>query len=123
MGFARPFLRKPVVASPVSKTVKQVILGRYERQHATPIALDRGPGESGGGLHRLRRQIVWPFAFDPTPFVVTFEQWSSMATGERVALSIQRLAELAPTWAGTHLGLALTSAAEGVRANAARGRD
>src|SRR5207249_5781549 len=53
------------------------------------------------------------FTFDQqTHSLVSFDQWSSMNAGERAVLAAQRLAELKPGWATTHLGNALITAAE-----------
>ncbi len=43
---------------------------------------------------------------------MSFEQWTAMNAGERAALTTDRLAALKPGWASTHLGSALTTAAE-----------
>jgi len=45
---------------------------------------------------------------------VSFEKWSAMNSGERVALTAKRLAELKPGWTATHLGNALIAAAEAI---------
>ena len=68
-------------------------------------------------------------AFDRIPrTLLTFEQWRQISPGEREEALAQRINELAPTWAGTHLGSALLRAAELLEApadaggNAARNR-
>src|SRR5262249_2822385 len=47
--------------------------------------------------------------------LVSFEQWSAMSAGDRVALTAKRLADTNPGWASTHLGDALVSAAEALQ--------
>src|SRR6185436_20503896 len=51
--------------------------------------------------------------FDRQPrTLISFAEWSSWAPDQRAALAEQRLATITPGWMGTHLGLALTAAAE-----------
>jgi hypothetical protein len=51
--------------------------------------------------------------FDRQPrTLVSFREWSAWPEHQRAALARQRLAAVSPGWMGTHLGLALTSAAE-----------
>lgn len=115
LGFARPFFRKPVVASPETKTTQQIILlldtsASMRRQNLWPTARAKAE-EVLGKVSPADRVAV--FAFDrQIHSLVSFEQWSAMAAGERVSLTLQRLGELQPGWAGTYLGQALTAAAE-----------
>ena len=54
--------------------------------------------------------------FDLQPrTLVSFADWSSWPQDQRAMLARQRLAAVAPGWMGTHLGLALTEAAEQFR--------
>ncbi|MBM3836599.1 MAG: VWA domain-containing protein [Verrucomicrobia bacterium] len=114
-GFARPFMRKPIVAGPDPKTVRQIILlvdtsASMRRQNLWAAA--RAKAEE------VLRKVsptdrVAVFAFDRQPrTLLSFEQWKTMAVHERIALAIQRLGELTPGWSSTHLGQALTAAAE-----------
>jgi hypothetical protein len=51
--------------------------------------------------------------FDQQPrTLVSFTDWSTWPVGQRAALAKQRLDTVSPGWGGTHLGLALTTAAE-----------
>ncbi|MBI4661178.1 MAG: BatA domain-containing protein [Verrucomicrobia bacterium] len=115
VGFARPFLRKPIVAAPEPKTTRQVILlldtsASMRRQNLW--ASVRAKAEEH--LNKVSpSDRVAVFAFDrQVRTLVSFEQWSTMGIGERVSLTAQRLTELAPSWSNTHLGHALTTAAE-----------
>ena len=115
-AFARPFFMRPASSLPPAA-------GAGKR---TVILLDTSAS--------MRRETLWPdarrkarealsqagpadeiaiLAFDrSTRAVVSFEEWRTMQPGERVANSNQRLATLAPGWAGTHLDAALRYAAE-----------
>lgn len=114
-GFARPFLRKPIVASPDAKTVRQLILlldtsASMRRQNLWAAARAKAE-EVLNKVSPADRVAV--FAFDrQLRTLFSFEQWNTMAAGERVSLAIQRLGELSPGWSSTYLGQALTAAAE-----------
>src|SRR6266853_6796790 len=115
LGFARPFLQKPMVPDPQTGAGKKII-----------VLVDRSAS--------MRREGLWSeavakaeevlqktspadqvavFTFDSQPrSLVSFEEWSAMNSSERVALTAKRLAELKPGWMATHLGNALIAAAE-----------
>ena len=115
LGFARPYLQKPVSARLVAgRQIKRIILvdtsASTRRDQLWPEA--RAKAEEF-----LRKSSpadsVALLAFDrQVRPLVSFDQWSSLAENERVPLALQRLAEITPGWASTHLGNALTRAAE-----------
>lgn len=114
-AFARPFLQKPMAATPANAAGTQVV-----------ILVDTSAS--------MKRDGVWAEAFakteavlkrttaadqvailvfdDQVRSVVSFEQWVAMDLSERTVLAAQRLAESKPTWRSTHLGNALIAAAE-----------
>jgi hypothetical protein len=114
-GFARPFLKRDLPASPAesagrqrvllldtSASMKRDALWREARAKAEAILRQSLPGDQ-----------VAVFAFDLQPrTLVSFDQWNQTPVGERVPLALQRLAATTPGWAATHLGRALTTAAE-----------
>jgi hypothetical protein len=62
--------------------------------------------------------------FDLQPrTLVSFADWSSWPQDQRAVLARQRLAAVAPGWMGTHLGAALTGAAELFRENSVTRRE
>ncbi|PYK98697.1 MAG: hypothetical protein DME19_11475 [Verrucomicrobia bacterium] len=115
LGFARPFLQKPIVTEPPNDRGKKIILlvdtsASMRRQDLWPAALARAE-------ETLRKTSsadqVAVFTFDVhASSLLSFEQWSAMAAGERAATAAKRLAELKPGWLTTHLGNALIAAAE-----------
>ncbi len=114
-GFARPFFPNGGASPPPASEARQII-----------ILLDTSAS--------MRREALWPAAlavarryiskaspadrlsvgtFDQQPHtLVSFADWNSWPVSQRAALAEQRLGAVSPGWQGTHLGLALTSAAE-----------
>jgi hypothetical protein len=115
LGFARPFIQKPMLAPPPSETGRKVILlvdtsASMRREGLWPATLAKAD-------EALRKTSpadqVAVFTFDrQTHSLVTFEQWSAMNAGDRAALTSKQLAAVKPGWAATHLGNALITAAE-----------
>ena len=115
LGFARPFFQKPMAASAQAGAGKRVVL-----------LVDTSASMQREGLwadarvqaERWLRQSEPAdkfalFTFDrQARRVVSFEEWSTLPAGDRVAVARQRLAQATPGWAATQLGHALISAAE-----------
>ena len=115
LGFARPFLRQTPVDDPTAAPPKRIVVlidtsASMRRDGLWATALTRvdevlrraGPAD---------QVALFPFGKQATA-LVAFADWNRTAPGDRVALASGRLATLAPTWAGTHLGNALITAAE-----------
>jgi Mg-chelatase subunit ChlD len=114
-GFARPFLKKAFPESQAAEPAKQVLvlldtsasMRRQElwsaaRDKAEDIVRKAGPADQ-----------VALFTFDrQLKSLVSFDQWSETAAGDRPALARNRLADTKPGWASTALDSALTQAAE-----------
>jgi len=118
LGFARPFIQRPVQADSGSGTAKRIL-----------VLLDTSAS--------MRRASLWPearakaaeivrqaspvdqialFTFDrQVSRIVSFDQWVAMGVNERLAFATKRLDEMTPGWAATHLGNALISAAEALQ--------
>jgi len=114
-GFARPFSREgaPEV-TPTGPARRLVILVD------TSASMRRGSlwNQARARADRVLRQAspqdqlaLCAFDREITP-LVTFEQWSALGVGERVAFARNRLDAVAPGWASTALDLALIRAAE-----------
>ena len=115
LGFARPFLRHTLPSEPgagqrrkivllldTSASMRRGDLWSSARAQAESILRQTSPGDQ-----------VAVFAFDrQVNRLITFDQWNAMAAGDRVALTIQRLAEISPGWFGTHLDTGLIAAGE-----------
>src|SRR5438093_2337786 len=115
LGFARPFLQKPMVPDPETGAGRKIFL-LVDRS-----ASMRREGLWSGAVAKAEEVLqktssadqVAVFTFDSRArSLVSFEEWSAMNSGERVALTAKRLAELKPGWTHTHLGNALIAAAE-----------
>lgn len=115
LGFARPFLQRPlsadsaagagarvVVLVDVSASMRREGLWADARARAERVLRGASPADA-----------VMLVVFDRTSrTLVNFEQWASASPGDRAALASQRLGEVTPGWGGTHLGHALLNAVE-----------
>ena len=123
LGFARPFIQRPMAADPgsnagqriailidVSASMRQSGVWAVARAKAESIVRATTPTDS-----------VALFSFDRSAHsLISFEQWASVSSGDRVALALQRLADATPGWNNTHLGNALIAAVEAVEETAGR---
>src|SRR5262245_50568940 len=123
LGFARPFIQKQMGADAdagagrrmailvdVSASMRQSGLWAEARAKVESILGSVTPADS-----------VALLAFDQAAHpLVSFEEWSTVSSGDRVALALKRLEETKPGWHATHLGHALMSAVEAVEENAGR---
>ena len=114
-AFARPFFLKSSASPPPDGEGRQTIVlldtsasMRREGLWSRACAVARRYLEKASLADRVAVLL-----FDQQPrTLVSFADWSSWPVDQRAALARQRLDAVSPGWAGTHLGLALTSAAE-----------
>ena len=115
LGFARPFFQKPILAGQSPQTNRKIILlldtSASMRREGLWTAAVAKSGEILRDTSPADQVAVYTFDTRARPFL-GFEQWTAMNPGERAALTTERLAALKPGWAATHLGNALTAAAE-----------
>lgn len=117
LGFARPFLQKPMAATPTDSAGAQVVIlvdtsASMKRDGVWADAL----AKADAALKKTAAadQVAILTFDDQVRTLVSFEQWVAMNLTERIALAAQRLAEIKPTWHSTHLGNALITAAEAI---------
>src|SRR4051812_38734138 len=122
LGFARPFLQRPLAADPAGQAKKMVLLldtsASMRRENLWPQARAKAEEylRSAGPADSLAI-----FTFDQRIHpMLSFEQWSTLALGQRVSSGIQQLGRATPGWAGTHLGDALISAVEAIEDSRSR---
>jgi hypothetical protein len=115
LGFARPFLQKPMGATPTSAAGAQIVLlvdtsASMKRDGVWAEAL----AKANVALEQATTadQVAILTFDDQVRTVIGFEQWAAINFSDRTALANQRLAESKPTWHATHLGNALIAAAE-----------
>jgi hypothetical protein len=115
LGFARPFLQKPMAATPTNTTGAQIVLlvdtsASMKRDGVWAEALVK----ANTALEQATTadQVAILTFDDQVRTVISFDQWAAMNFSDRTALANQRLAESNPTWHATHLGNALIAAAE-----------
>jgi hypothetical protein len=118
LGFARPFLQKPMAATPTNTAGAQVVIlvdtsASMKRDGVWADAMNKA--EAALKKTTAADQVAILTFDDQVRTVVSFEQWVAMNLSERTALSAQRLAESKPTWHSTHLGNALIAAAETIQ--------
>lgn len=115
LGFARPFLKQAPIVDPSAAEPKRiVVLVDRSASMRRAGAWDAAKARAEEVLRRAGPvDQVALYAFDrQAQALMTFEDWNRAAPGERVAFATTRLAALAPSWIGTHLGNALMTAAE-----------
>ena len=114
-GFARPFFAKDNPPPSPANELRQIVL-----------LVDTSASMKREGLWNKARAVAESYlnkaspgdqiaivTFDRQPHtLVSFNDWASWGPDQRATLARQRLAAMAPGWMGTHLGLALTAAAE-----------
>lgn len=114
-GFARPFFPQGNASPPPAGEGRQTVLlldtsASMRRQGLWPKARALAGKYLEKALLQDRVAVV---TFDQQPrTLVSFTDWSTWPVDQRVALTKQRLEAVSPGWGGTHLGLALTTAAE-----------
>jgi hypothetical protein len=114
-GFARPFIQKPMAATPQNTSAARIVLlvdtsASMRREGLWDDALTK----ARDALKRISPgDSVAVYTFDDQSHaIVSFEQWAAMNLNERTSLAAQRLAEQKPTWRSTHLGNAVIAASE-----------
>ena len=114
-GFARPFFPQGNASPPPAGEGRQTVVlldtsASMRREGLWPKAR----ALAGQYLEKASLQDrVAVLTFDQQPHtLVSFTDWSTWPVDQRVALARQRLEAVSPGWGGTHLGLALTTAAE-----------
>jgi hypothetical protein len=115
LGFARPFLQRPVTASQPRDTQRKIILlldtsASMRRQSLWAGAL----AKAGDILQKIAPgDQVAILAFDDrVRSLVSFADWTAMPAEERAGVLTRGLAGLKPGWGSTRLGPALIRAAE-----------
>ena len=124
-GFARPFFSKDdTLPSAATENRQLILLVDTSASMRREGVWDKARALAAKYLEKVTvSDQVAVLMFDRQPrTLVSFAEWSSWAVDQRPALARQRLAAAAPGWMGTHLGLALTSAAELFREDAANGK-
>jgi hypothetical protein len=126
IGFARPFFAHDISPPAAATQERRLILlvdtsasmrreGLWEKARAT---VDRYLDKAAPS------DQVAVLTFDLQPrTLVSFADWSAWPQDQRAVLARQRLAAITPGWMGTHLGLALTGAAEQFRENSVTHRE
>ena len=126
IGFARPFFARDIMPPSAATQERRLILlidtsasmrreGLWEKAHAkAEDYLDK--------VTPYDQVAVMTFDLQPRT-LVGFADWASWPESQRAVLARHRLAAVAPGWKGTHLGLALTGAAEQFRENSVTRRE
>jgi len=114
-AFARPFLQKPMAATPTNAAGAQIVIlvdtsASMKREGVWSDALARA--ETALKKTTAADQVAILTFDDQVRSLVSFEQWAAMNVSERSAIAGQRLSDSKPTWHSTHLGNALIAAAE-----------
>ncbi len=116
-AFARPFLQKPMAATPTNTAAAQIVVlvdtsASMKRDGVWADALAKA--EAALKNTSPADQVAVLIFADQVRGLISFEQWAAMNVSERSAIAAQRLAETKPTWHATHLGNALIAAADAI---------
>jgi hypothetical protein len=119
LAFARPFMRKPLLANPgsgaatrsvvlidSSASMRRENLWNDARARATELARAAKPGDEMAILSFDRNARA----------LFSFEEWGRTPAGSRGSTAADRLNGLRPSWNATHFGNALLAAAEALDA-------
>jgi len=114
VGFSRPLFKRPVINENTSSARRVILLvdksASMRRANLWTDALDKTRALL---TKTSAADEVALFTFDQqVQQVVGFEQWAARPSGERAGFVMHQLGNVSPGWSGTHLGNALTSAAE-----------
>ena len=120
LGFARPFFKQTQLNDPTAVQPKRIVVlvdGSASMRRAG--LWDEARTRVEAVLRRASpTDQVALYLFDRTARpLVSFEDWNRAAPNDRVPLALGRLGGMTPTWAGTHLGNALVTAAEALAEN------
>ncbi|HEY6166815.1 MAG TPA: BatA domain-containing protein [Verrucomicrobiae bacterium] len=115
LGFGRPFLQKVLPPARPSDAGRKfvVLLDTSASMKRAGVWEDAVAKANAAVRNTSVGDELALFAFDRAlrP-VITFAEWNEAKPDQRDAFASQRINQLKPTWAATHLGSALTQAAE-----------
>jgi Mg-chelatase subunit ChlD len=125
LGFARPFFaRDNTLPAAVGENRQLILLVDTSASMRRDGVWDKARALAEKYLAQTTpADQVAVLTFDRQPqTLVNFSEWSSWAVDQRAPLAQQRLTAASPSWMGTQLGLALTSAAEKFREDFTSGK-
>ena len=114
-AFARPFLQKPMAATPTNTAGAQVVIlvdtsASMKREGVWTDAVAKA--EAALKNTTPADQVAVLTFDDQVRSLVSFEQWAALNASERNAIVAQQIAETKLTWHSTHLGNAIIAATE-----------
>ena len=126
VGFARPFFARDITPPSTANQDRRLILlldtsASMKRENLWGKAVAKAQDYLDKATAHDQVAVM---TFDLQPrTLLSFADWSSWPESQRAVLARQRLANVAPGWKGTHIGLALTGAAEQFRENSVTRRE
>ncbi len=115
LAFARPFIRTESPPAADAGNARRLVVLVDSSASMQRTGLTEAAREEAGELLRAAKagDQVALWTFDATTRrLMDFAEWSTLPDESRAATALGRLTGLQPGWTGTHLGNALTSAAE-----------
>jgi hypothetical protein len=114
LGFARPFLKRPVSSDPNANGRRRALLvDASASMHRADLWTDAQDRVKGLVSQAGPADQVAVFTFDrQLHSILSFEEWNRLPVGERASVAARKLAEVPPGWLGTRLDSALIQAAE-----------
>ena len=116
LAFARPFFPAPLAEGPGRLGRRLVLLVDTSASMRRPGMWDQALSQARSVLRDADpSDRVCIMSFDrETRTLMGFEQWEAVDLAQRASVAAQHLSELSPSWALTHLGSALVTAAEAI---------
>ncbi|HEY3861466.1 MAG TPA: BatA domain-containing protein [Verrucomicrobiae bacterium] len=124
-GFARPFFARDLLPPAQAQERRIILLVDASASMRREGLWQAAAAKAQDYLDKAAASDqIAVMAFDLQPRVlVSFADWNAWPESQRAGLARQRLATASPGWMGTHLGAALTGAAEQFRENSITRRE
>jgi hypothetical protein len=124
LGFARPFLQRPVAADTGSKENRRLAIVIDASASMRRDGLwSEAKSKAERAIRRARpTDTLAVFLLDRTARpLLTFDQWTATPMGDRLNVALDRVASAEAGWGGTHLGHGMLAVVEALEDNASRG--
>ncbi len=126
LGFARPFIQKPVAADNSANQGRQIVVlldasASMRREGLWPEARARA---EQAVRQATPKDSLAVYLFDRTARpLLSFEQWAATPGPDRLNVALERIASAQPGWSSTHLGHGLLSAVDALEESSGKSRD
>lgn len=120
LGFARPFIQKPVAADNAAGQGQRmvVLLDASASMRRDGLWADARARAEAAVRRATPADSVAVYLFDRTARpLLSFEQWSATPASDRITVALERIAAAQPSWSSTHIGHGLLAAVDALEDN------